>query len=280
VNAVNAACDEETGLCKISQYDFKELMDLIRDTPVLDGSGNVTLPLSDIYVISDKTKICEKDAGVFYCTETTKVNEDGGNRAFLDLNGVIHDIITNGLETSLELPAWVNAEPGANVSAYSADNFISGYPDIAGYEGVPARLYYLPIFDKFCPGSCECEPTEDRDYVYCSQTNTSSYHLTTFAGFVVTCVQQSQKCDFGTCVPKHTEYDYVLNGEAKSVTVPYNICPGLLNSLITDPDFKGLTQDSTSSIEGYFVTDVSVDEFFTGIDGNVDFGVYNISLSD
>jgi hypothetical protein len=265
VNASDADCSD--GSCTLVAWPFEELMDSLRDTEVVDvGTGTVNLPLDDIYIISDKTKICERIAGQYYCTEM-KGDEDGGNRGFIDLNDVVKDIIRDGLDVNLYLPTWVNAEPGAVVSAYKPDNFITDYPPIVGYEDLDARLYFLPVFDKYCT-DCSCEPQEEH-MEYCDQTNTDSYHLLGFGSFVVTCVQMNSKCVYGDCVPSG---DWHIGGE--SVEVKKDICPGLLATVVSDPDTV-----IESAIEGYFVEEFPADQTqFWGTQG-ADVGVYLISLS-
>jgi len=268
VNAKDAVCDED-GSCTLVASDFDELMVELRDTDVVNYVTEViNLPLDDIYVISDKTKICEKYVtGEIVCSEMAGL-ESGGNRSFLDLNDVLKDIIKDGLDTPLHLPAWVNGEAGAVSAVYKEDNFITDYPPIVGYESLLARLYFLPVFDKYC-ADCSCEPTEDYDPKYCDQYNKQSYHLIGFGSFVVTCVQMGPKCEYGECVPAGT---WKLGGEEIVVKNEYTkgICPGLLAA---DP-----SQANANAIEGYFVEEFPADQYLWGTEG-ADVGVYLISLS-
>lgn len=264
VNVGDADCKED-GSCTLVAYDFDELMAELRDTEVVDNTTNeINLPLDDIYVISDKTKICEKYVtGEIVCSEMAGL-ESGGNRSFLDLNDVLKDIIKDGLDTPLHLPAWVNGEAGAVSSVYKAKNFITNYPPIVGYESLKARLYFVPVFDLFCE-DCYCEPTEDFDSEYCDQLKKPSYHLLGFGPFIVTCVQMGPKCEYGECVPADT---WKLGGE--EITVKKDRCPGLLAA---DP-----SQANANAIEGYFVEKFPADQYIWGTEG-VDVGVWLISLS-
>lgn len=266
VNAVDAVCKED-GSCTLVASDFHELMQALSTTPVVNTiTKEINLPLDDIYVISDKTKICEKDVtGEIVCS-VMNGSDSGGNRSFLDLNDVLKNIIESGLDTPIHLPAWVNGEAGVNASVYNPANYITNYPPIVGYETLKARLYFLPVFDLYCK-DCSCAPTADYDPVYCDQYNKPSYHLLGFGSFVVTCVQLNQDCVYGDCVPKGT---WTLGGE--KVILSKNRCPGLL---ATDPS---RANPSESAIEGYFVLGFPADQYLWGTEG-ADVGVWLISLS-
>lgn len=269
VNAKDAVCDTD-GTCNLVAWDFDELMVGLRDTDTIDDATDpdtINLPMDDIYVISDNTKVCEKKVtGEIVCSEMSGL-ASGGNRSFLDLNDVLKDIIRDGMTDNLHLPAWVNGEAGAVSSVYKASNFITDQPPIKGYESVKARLYFLPVFDKYCM-NCGCDPTEDYDPIYCDQYNKPAYHLVGFGSFVVTCVQMGPKCEYGECVPAG---DYLLGG--KEVSTPIDICPGLL---ATEPDKPN---NPSNSIEGYFVEEFPADQYLWGTEG-VDVGVYLIDLSE
>ena len=268
INAKNAVCNTN-GSCNLVSQDFKQLMDALRDTQVTTGT-KINLPLDDIYIISDKTKICEKNvSGAIVCSEMLGDINGGGNRSFLDLNETLKKIIEDGLTTTLDLPTWVNAQPGADTSVYNPSNYITNYPPIVGYESVTARLYFLPVFDKFC-GDCSCAPTGDYDPVYCDQYNFRSYHLVGFAPFVVTCVQKGPDCAYGGCVKGKNLYQ--LNDNL--VKVEKDICPGLLAS----DHLLASGSNIPSAIEGYFIESFPTDQYIWGTDG-VDVGIHFISLS-
>jgi hypothetical protein len=270
VNAKDAVCDTD-GSCTLVAWDFDELMTALSTTSMIDTTtdpGTVNLPLDDIYIISDKTKVCEKNVtGDIICSEMEGLTS-GGNRSFLDLNDVPQKIIADGLTEDLHLPVWVNGEPGAVTSVYKPSNFITDYPPIVGYESLSARLYFLPVYDKYCM-NCGCEPTEDYDPIYCDQYNSPAYHLVGFGSFVVTCVQMNSKCEYGDCVLAGGPYNV---GGVEVADVKKDICPGLLAS---DPQQENVT----SAIEGYFVEEFPADQYLWGTEG-VDVGVYLIDLSD
>ena len=272
VNAKDAVCDTD-GSCNLVAHDFHELMTALSTTNTIDTTTDpdtVNLPLDDIYIISDKTKVCEKSVtGDIVCTEM-EGETSGGNRSFLDLNDVLAKIISNGLSTDLHIPIWVNGEPGAVTAVYKPANFITNYPPIVGYESLEARLYFLPVFDKYCE-NCGCDPTEDYDPTYCDQYNSKAYHLVGFGSFVVTCVQMNSKCEYGECVPAGGPYEI---GGMEVADVKKDICPGLLALLASDP-----LQDVESAIEGYFVLEFPADQYLWGTEG-VDVGVYLIDLSE
>jgi len=262
INAKSADCSNPLQPCSLINWPFIELMDLLRAT-----TDPTNLPLDDIYVVSEKTKVCEKPlTGPIVCTDM-KDNASGGNRTWIDLNEVntsnlnLKKVITDGVDQTMELPAWLNGQTGV-VSAVYDGGIFGDLELIKDYEDVAARLVVVPVFDRYCASDPEntigCGETGDHYYLV--NTNQQSYRLVGLAPFVVTCVTKSDKCEFGDCVPKNTGMN----------TTNKDMCPGYL---ATNPDKTG------NAIEGYFVEDVPVDTFTWGT-GGVDVGLYLISLSD
>lgn len=287
VNAKEAVC-KENGTCGIFYWPIYDLLDTLyqyRDANVVTGQV-INLPLDDIYIIANKTKVCEKNiTGDVVCYEMAE-NTGGGNRSFLNFGEELKKIIQNGLEIAVHLPAWVNGKPGAESDVFLEKNF-TDFPPITGYEDLDARLYFVPVFKEFCPSDPQnnCEVDPDDHYEYLENPLQPSYRLIGFAPFVVTCVTQSDKCTFGECVPTGT---YEVNDEP--VTLDKTICPGYLRLKLQleaaaetgDPEAVTALDEfnkSSNALEGYFVDEVPADEWIWGTEG-VDVGIYLISLSE
>ena len=264
VNAGAANCNTD-GSCALVNWDFYSLMN------TLSATSATNLPLDDIYIVANTTKICEKSVtGSIVCSEMS-TNASGGNRTWIDLN-VLNDsnknltrIIQEGLDHSLHTPAWINGQTGVNAALYNGSNY-SGLATIAGYESYPARLLTVPLFDQYCPSGRTCQavpdPVYDNIHYYLVSENQPAYRFVGFAPFVITCVTKNDKCEFGNCIPANTGPN----------TTNKPICPGYLAS---DP----ATNPDKSAIEGYFVEGLPADMFASGTEG-VDAGIYIISLSD
>lgn len=255
VNAKDAECNAD-GTCNLVNWDFEELMSALSSTPAND------LPLDNIYIVSDKTKVCEKSvSGAIVCSET-KTGE-GGNRTWLNFknedNLNLKKIISQGLSNPIHTPAWVNGEPGSITALYK-DQTYKDLDPIEGYTSMEARMFFVPVFDHFCEKNPQINCSNPNDkFEYLDKPNKPSYRLVGFGPFVVTCVTMSDKCEFGTC-----------NTEGAKP-----ICPGYKEYLASlgpkDPNSK-------NAIEGYFVNHVPSDEWVWGTEG-VDVGIYLVSLS-
>ena len=264
IEADAADCNED-GSCALVNWDFYSLMN------TLSATSATNLPLDDIYIVANTTKVCEKSVtGSIVCSEM-RTNASGGNRTWIDLN-VLNDsnknlkkIIQESLDHSLHTPAWINGQTGVNSALYNGSNY-SGLATIAGYESYPARLLTVPLFDQYCPSGRTCQPVPDPVYdnihYYLVNENQPAYRFVGFAPFVITCVTKNDKCEFGNCIPAKTGPN----------TTNKPICPGYLAS---DP----ATNPDKSAIEGYFVDGLPADMFAWGTEG-VDAGIYIISLSD
>ena len=264
IEADAAECNTD-GSCALVNWDFNELM------TALSATTSENLPLDDIYVVASTTKVCEKSVtGAIVCSEM-RTNASGGNRTWIDLN-VLNDspknvktIIEEGVDHSLHTPAWINGEPGTSTAIYSGPIF-EDLGLIPGYEGYPARLLTVPLFDLYCPsgGSCQADPDPvyDNIYYYLVNANQPAYRFVGFAPFVITCVTKNDKCEFGNCIPANTGPN----------DTNQDICPGYLAS---DP----ATNPDKSAIEGYFVEGLPAGVVAWGSEG-VDAGLYIISLSD
>jgi hypothetical protein len=249
------------GSCGLVTWDFYELLDTLRGKSVND------LPLDYIYVVSDKTKICQQDVtGDIICAEMIK-NTEGGSRTWIDLSPLkappanIGSIVSGGLDEPLSVypKIWVNSQEGSVSAGY--DNVFNIDP-IPGYEDVPARLTYVPLFDKYCATNPAANCADPGDvYIKGFKTNYSAYRLEGFSAFVVTCVTKGSKCIDGLCIPK---------SDASNPTNAAQ-CPGYL---ATDPtDAAKFVGDN--AIEGYFVEGFDPDAFGGG---GVDGGLYIITL--
>jgi len=264
VDADAADCNED-GSCALVNWNFDVLM------TTLSATSATNLPLDDIYIVANTTKVCEKSVtGTIVCSEM-RTNASGGNRTWIDLNELndtpknLKTIIQEGLDHSLHTPAWINGETGVNAAIYSGSNFTNLAP-ISGYESYPARLLTVPLFDQYCPNGSTCQanpdPVYDNIYYYLVNENQSAYRFVGFAPFVITCVTKNDKCEFGNCIPAKTDPN----------TTNKPICPGYLAS---DP----ATNPDKSAIEGYFVEGLPAGMVAWGTEG-VDAGLYIISLSE
>lgn len=258
IKAAAADCGTD-GTCALVNWDFSTLMNTLTATSLTN------LPLDNIYIIGDKTKVCEKGTGAIVCAEM-RANASGGNRQWIDLSKVadtsnLQKVIRDGLKRPLYTPAWINASPGAVTSVFKGDNF-QNLAKVPGYENYLARLVNVPLFTDYCPivGSCSKIVSGDR-LEYLVNYNQPAYRLAGFAPFVVTCVTMSSKCEFGNCIP----------ASAPSNTTGKPQCPAYLAS---NP-----TSQEKNAIEGYFVDGLPADVYTWGTEG-VDAGIYNISLSD
>jgi len=247
VNAEDAVCDED-GTCNLVNWDFDELMNALSSTSAND------LPLDNIYVVSEKTKVCEKSiTGVIVCSEMAG-NASGGNRSWIDLgDSNLKKIIKTGISNPIHTPAWLNAQPGVSADVYNGATYTDLDP-IEGYTNLEARMFFVPVFDEYCEKDPQnlCSSDANDRFEYLVSINQASYRLIGFGPFVVTCVTKNEKCEFGTCIPNE------------------NICPGYK---ATNPSKKG------DAIEGYFVNHVPYDEWVWGTEG-VDVGIYLVSLSN
>lgn len=249
-------CETE-GSCSLVNWDFTTLMNELSSTPAAN------LPLDDIYIVAESTKVCEKTSGGIVCAGLS-ANASGGNRSWIDLSTVgdtsnLKKIIKYGLDEPIYLPAWISAESGTVTSVFKADNF-EGLDPIPGYEGMEARLVIVPVYDMYCDEGSTCQPQDDPVYdlgsihYYLKNNNKSAYRLVGFAPFVLTCVTKNHKAEFGS-------------------SMQGGICPGYYYAEQSQQDI------GKDAIEGYFVDGLPVDMFFWGTEG-VDAGLQVISLSD
>lgn len=249
----DADCSDETEPCNLVNWDYTELLDTLRAT----ASSN--LPLDDIYIVSDNTKICEKDySGAIVCTS---MNDSGGNRTWIDLTLATEDannlkqIIQQGVSNPLILPTWLNGKPGT-VSAVSDETIYSELDPIVDYADLAVRLIIVPVYDRYCLNNPEnnCADPDDK-FDYLDRPNSDSYRIVGLAPFVVTCVTKNEACVFGQCTKDYDNDD---------------ICPGYKYS---DPG-----KLEKNAIEGYFVDGSPLDIFTQGTFG-VDVGLDVVSLT-
>jgi hypothetical protein len=259
IKANAADCTDPSQPCSLVNWDYGYLLN------TLSSTGAADLPLDNIYIISESTKICEKDIfGEIICADM-KPNASGGNRTWIDLNALndppknLKKIIQEGLDHPIQTPAWVNGEEGTNAAVYNETNF-AGLDPISGYTTLETRLLVVPVFDQYCESDPQINCADPGDNFYLVNSNQSSYRLVGLAPFVITCVTKNEKCEFGQCIPAKTGPN----------TTNKDICPGYLYS---DP-----TNQDGNAIEGYFVDNLPTDTFTWGTTG-VDVGLFVISLS-
>ncbi len=278
INAGSADCKVD-GTCNIVYYDYETLM-LSLDA-ILNPSGGIgmfdpttkqlNLPLDDIYIIADNTKVCEKDvSGNIVCGDAA-TDTSGGNRSWIDLNllndsnKTLSQIVQEGIDDALHTPAWLNGEPGV-VSAVYDSQVYADFDPIEDYEYMEARMFFVPVYDAYCANGSSCETNWTGVYDYTVNPNQQAYRLVGFGGFVVTCVTKNSTAQYGAYIPKNTE---VKIGDV-TVETKTDICPGFLA--------QNPAQDvNESAIEGYFVVNYPVDDYLGGI-GGVNLGIWLISL--
>ena len=278
-SAQDTDCSNPADPCEIVNWDYKVLLDTLKITNIEDE------PLPGLYIISDSTKVCEKDwSGKIVCYDM-KQNASGGNRTWLDLSLIadtnnLKKLISQGLNKPMYLPAWVNGVSGNVSGVYAADNFVD-LEELAGYVDLPYRMVYVPVFDLYCVSEPElnCSTDPDDIFDYLKDSSKQSYRLVGFAPFVLTCTTKGNACDyvdkkgevFGDCLPKKTG--------ANETNQPQ--CPGYIGYLNSLPEKekeeKLKNTESNVGFEGYFVKNVPVDSHAWGTDG-VDVGLYLISL--
>jgi hypothetical protein len=276
-DAEEAECETD-GSCSIVTHDYEELLPALDAVLKPGGTGifdpttkQLNLPLDNIYIIADNTKVCEKDvSGNIVCADAA-TDTSGGNRSWIDLNllndknKTLSQIVQEGIDNALHTPAWLNGEPGV-VSAVYDSQVYADFDPIEDYEYMEARLFFVPVYDMYCANGSSCETNWDGVYDYTVNQNQQAYRLTGFGGFVVTCVTKNSTAQYGAYIPKNTE---VKIGDV-TVETDTDICPGFLAQ---NPD-----QDvNESAIEGYFVVNYPVDEYLDGI-GGVNLGIWLISL--
>jgi hypothetical protein len=294
-NAGDMICSEENP-CDLVNWDFDELMTGL-NTPVYDYFSKVIYhPLDNIYIISDSIKVCEKDyTGEIVCSDV--IDGGGGARTYIDLTHLLAQtdpnnlsfIIQNGVSKSIHLPAWFNVEGAVNAAVYDEPNY-TDFEEIEGYDGLEARLFFVPVYDKFCETdpkvNCSTDPEDHFEYL--KNTNQASYRLIGFAPFMVTGVTKTGGCEFGADIsallPEEIfEFDSFDLNIAIKKNAP--LCPGyaLYKAQLEAFNEGKSPQDqldiSNNAIEGYFIDEIPADQYLWGTEG-VDVGVYLISLSD
>jgi len=263
IKANNADCSDITKPCTLINWDYTGLLNTLRATTTNN------LPLDDIYIVADKTKICEKRvSGQIICTDM-KTNVAGGNRTWLNFDLLadmsnLKKVIKEGVSNPLALPSWLNGIPGTNSAVYGGDNY-SQLDPIQNYEDVAARLVIMPVFNRFCASNPAVNCADPGDHFeYLRMVNKDSYRLSGLAPFIVTCTMKSGNCEFGNCLPANTG----VNTSSKPM------CPGFAYALSQDPNVSV----DKSSIEGYFVDDSPLDIYIDGTAG-VDAGLDVVSLT-
>ncbi len=277
-DAEEANCETD-GSCDIVTYDYEVLMPAL--DAILNPSGGagmfdpttkqLNLPLDNIYIVANNTKVCEKDvSGNIVCADAAK-DISGGNRSWIDLNllndsnKTLSQIVQEGIDNALHTPAWLNGETGVVAAVYDSGVY-DDFDPIEDYEYMDARLFFVPTYDMYCANGSSCETNWDGVYDYTVNPNQQAYRLTGFAGFVVTCVTKNSTAQYGAYIPKNTE----VKIGTETVETKTDICPGFLA--------QNPAQDvNESAIEGYFVSNYPVDDYLGGI-GGINLGIWLISL--
>jgi len=289
VKADEIDCKEDDS-CEIVNWNFEELMTDLRTTPVVDvGSMTANQPFDDIYVISNSIKVCEKDyTGAIVCSDMS-VTAGGGARTFIDLTVLkappanLKDIIEDGLDDPIHLPAWVNVQDGVNTDVYNPSIY-EDFDGILGYEDVEARLFFVPVYDIFCEEDPElnCSTNLNDHFEYLVNEIQPSYRLVGFAPFVVTGVTKNEVCSFGEFIPEGT---WNLGSYSVEIKKNFEQCPGYavykaqLDAYNEGKPPQDQMDVSKDAIEGYFVDNIPADQYVWGT-GGVDVGIYLISLSN
>lgn len=177
-----------------------------------------------------------------------------GDRSWVDLDGGgggaadLKSWVTDGLSTPLDLPVWVDGQPGVTTAVYN---------DI---EDLMGNYFLIPVFDAICPGdptnNSTCPVYNAGEPILEYTPNGYTYRLVTFAVFYITCVDDGN-----------------------------DGCPGneyLGDNLDQwDPNgTSGFKETATKTIEGYFVNkDVSGNNDSDCTGGGIDLGAYVTRLT-
>lgn len=181
-----------------------------------------------------------------------------GSRSWLDLDGggggsdELRDWILNGFSPELTIHTWVPDQSGTANNVFQAAHQRVGVPVV------------LPVFDMFCQGSItgsgcatlvhHSPPGSVEDTIVPNSAASSIYvHISSFAGFVISCVEAP------------------LQGGAGQ-----GRCPGW--ELLRDINGNPPGFSSTKTIEGFFITGF-VPGLGGGEPGPPDAGVYVLLLT-
>lgn len=212
--------------------------------------------------IGDLDFVCQPE-GFMNCD----INGDGspdyvGNseRGWVSFNGETNaselvDAIVNGSKEEIKIHTWLpSTVPPSNAYKYIQEN----------------KAYFLPVFNGKCLGDpsgstnpCQVithealplEPGEEDTVVFYKNITTFEeyYHISSFAAFYVTCVDDP--------------------GDSSNPGKPAK-CPGHLAAVKT-----GLLDKNDKSVEGYFIKGYPKDFGLTPGTGGTDTGIYIVSLT-
>lgn len=208
----------------------------------------------ELYIIMDSKSepddledICVSQGGWLECDLDGDGDDDlvaNGDRSWLDLNGggggssELVDWIDNGFPGMIEVHTWLGGQSGVETSVYHS---------AAGHVG---EIAALPVFDAFCddyPDPRCADAIHGNDTLVSSAGGNYYYHVISFAGFYISCV----------------------NGGG----IPGPECPG--HKVARE---LGTIKANAKTIEGYFVIGI-----IPGIGGGssgsgTDTGAYTVKL--
>jgi hypothetical protein len=210
-----------------------------------DSNGNVIDPDPSTNVIEGMN--CDFDGD----GENDLISN--GDRAWVDLDGGgggaddLKTWVTDGLNSPLYLPVWVDGQPGVTTAVYHDIDALAG------------NFFLIPVFDAICPGdpsdTSTC-PVFNNEPIIEYTPNGFTYRLVTFATFYVTCV------DDGNDGCPGNEYlgDYLSTWDPNGTS--------------------GFKLTATKTIEGYFVNKDMSGNFDSDCSGTgINFGTYVTRLT-
>ncbi|HUF38778.1 MAG TPA: pilus assembly protein TadG-related protein [Anaerolineales bacterium] len=228
-----------------------------------------TVAHNELYMIMDNASfdqdvICDDPNTVAVEGLNCDLDGDGvidvlgqGSRSWLDLDGggggsdELRDWIEDGYPGKLTIHTWVPDQSGTANNVFQAAHNRIGH------------ILAIPVFDMFCQGNItgtDCAtlvhhnpPESVEDTIIPNSANSSIYvHISSFAGFVISCV------------------------ESPGAGNPGERCPGWERLKLINGDPPGFS--STKTIEGYFITGF-VPGLGGGEPGPPDAGVYVLLLT-
>lgn len=242
-------------------------VDFAKDSVAKQPTGNGLSKY--LYVIMDSGKLaddlsstCISGGGTMVCDLDGDGVDDimgGGDRSWLDLDGGgggaadMKNWVLYGFSGNLAIHTWLAGQTGVDTAVYHAvETVIKRYPPTY-------PVVIIPVFDAICignplehPDTCikvipDHNPIPPAEKVVATSGKSTTYfHISGFAGFYITCVDQGG----GSC--------------------PGSKLLGQMN--------PGMKMNSVKTIEGYFVEGYPFDLGNPGTGGD-DLGVYVISLT-
>lgn len=208
----------------------------------------------ELYIVMDSKSepddlddICTSQGGWLECDLDGDGDDDlvaNGDRSWLDLNGggggasELSNWIDNGFPGTIEVHTWLGGQSGVETSVFQT---------VADHVG---EIAALPVFDAFCddyPDPRCADAIHANDTLVTSAGGNYYYHVISFAGFYISCVNAGG--------------------------VPGPECPG--HKVARE---LGVIKANTKTIEGYFVIGVISGIGGGGSGSGTETGAYTVKL--